>query len=54
MSRKKAIDLYCKNCGGSDDALTGTWRMKVRDCSHIDCSLYIYRPLPKIKRKDDE
>jgi hypothetical protein len=56
MSLKKAIEKMCRECGGSDSALPGTWRMKVLACDFCGCPLHIYRPKPlkRLKRIKNE
>ena len=51
MSLKKAIEMMCKECGGSDSALSGTWRMKVESCDIYHCPLHAYRPKPLNHKK---
>jgi hypothetical protein len=45
MSRKRAIDNFCKACI-FDRHSPGTWREQVQGCTAPNCSLYPYRPLP--------
>lgn len=45
MSRKQAIDQYCKECIYDPKAIgEGTWRQQVEACTHTPCPLYTYRP----------
>jgi len=44
MSRKKAIDNFCKECI-YDKKQEGTWRGQVENCTATNCPLYNYRPI---------
>ena len=46
MSRKKAIDNFCKGCI-YDGYEHGTWRAQVEACTMLSCELYTYRPLTR-------
>jgi hypothetical protein len=43
MSRKKAIDAFCKACI-YDRGTPGTWRQQVEACTAPKCPLFAYRP----------
>jgi len=43
MSRKKAIDDFCKECN-FDPLDRGNWRQQITSCTMTDCPLYAYRP----------
>jgi len=43
MSRKKAIDSFCKACI-YDKGAPGTWRQRVERCTAPKCPLFEYRP----------
>lgn len=45
MSRKAAIDAFCKSCIWDRHA-SGTWREQVAACPAPRCPLYPYRPMP--------
>jgi hypothetical protein len=47
MSRKKAIDDYCRWCI-CDEKDKGTWRQQVGACKSVECPLWRYRPLPSV------
>ena len=42
-SRRRAIDLMCKDCI-YDDHERGAWRMQTDDCPSTGCPLYNFRP----------
>lgn len=44
MSRKTAIDQFCKSCI-YDKSQPGTWRQQVEACGAKTCPLYVYRPV---------
>lgn len=44
MSRKQAIDRFCKRCT-YDPKDRGSWRKQVEECNITDCPLYSYRPI---------
>lgn len=43
MSRKKAIDDFCKECN-YDPLDKGNWRQQITACNMTTCPLYAYRP----------
>ncbi len=44
MSRKKAIDNFCRECI-YDAKAEGTWRKQIEDCTAPKCPLFEYRPV---------
>ncbi len=42
-SRKRAIELFCKECI-FDSHAAGTWREQVADCPAKNCPLFHFRP----------
>ena len=53
MSRKKAIDEYCKQCIFDEKAGMGTWRQQVEGCPMSDCPLFEYRPISRTRRSKE-
>jgi hypothetical protein len=43
MSRKKAIDAFCKACI-YDPKSAGTWRQQTAACTSKNCPLFAFRP----------
>jgi len=54
MTRKKAIDAFCKMCI-HDTCEKGTWRQQVEACPATECPLFKFRPrpVPRSKPKED-
>ncbi len=51
-SLQEAIDGKCRDCGGMDSAVKGTWRKKVESCDFTHCSLHKYRPRTSSERPE--
>ena len=44
MSRKKAIEDFCRQCIVDPSPGNGTWRSQTESCTSLNCSLHGYRP----------
>ena len=54
-SMRAAIDQMCKECIYDDQFKGGgTWRMQVEACTLTTCPLYLFRPVSRPKKANDE
>lgn len=44
MSRKKAIENFCKQCIYDPEGANGTWRQQTQVCTAKSCPLFDFRP----------
>ncbi len=45
LTRKQAIDAFCKECIYDPKGGNGTWREQVTNCTAHKCPLYEWRPV---------